>query len=237
MSFILDALKKSEERRRLHEEAHQPRQKLLDLSWSGPRRWPVWLFFAVLLAALAGGWWLRGASLQFAVESQKSAAVAHLPPHQAATPATVPRSVAAETRGETPPGQEVARPVPFAPVPVGSVVEPASPAHNVSPAAVDASVAPAIRPQATMPAASAPPARPRPVASTIPAALRDRKPMLAMTLHFYTEEPARRMVRIDDRIVREGQAVADQLVLEEITPGGAVFSYAGERFELSGPGR
>jgi len=36
--------------------------------------------------------------------------------------------------------------------------------------------------------------------------------------------------------VREGQAVADQLVLEEITPTGAIFSFAGARFAVPGPG-
>jgi general secretion pathway protein B len=59
---------------------------------------------------------------------------------------------------------------------------------------------------------------------------------LSMSLHFYAEEPARRMVRIDNRIVREGQALSEDLVLEEITPGGAIFSFAGERFSVRGPG-
>lgn len=212
MSFILDALKKSEERRRLHEETRKPGHKILDLSWSGSRRWPVWLLLAVLSAALACGWWLRGATLQPAAEDQWPA----VDSNRQSAPA-----VAADTRMDPPPA-------PFAPVPAGSLAEPPKLAPGATRAAADAAVSP--------PAQALSVARPRPIASTIPAALRDRKSKLTMTLHFYTDEPARRMVRIDDRIVREGQVVADQLVLEEITPDGAIFAFAGERFAVRGPG-
>jgi general secretion pathway protein B len=101
---------------------------------------------------------------------------------------------------------------------------------------MDKAVSPEIRPQAKAPASFSPAVGPRPVASEIPVALRGHMSKLTISLHFFTEEPARRMVRIDDRIMREGQAVAENLLLEEITPGGAVFSFAGERFEVRGPG-
>ena len=215
MSFILDALKKSEERRRQHEEARQPKQKLLDLSWSGSRRGPVWLLLVVLLGALAGGWWLRGASLQ--------------PP-----PESLP--VAPAAGSETPPALEPYRPAPFAPVPAGSLGETASQVSGKTPVKAERAVPVAVRAPVRAPGGKSPEARSRPVASGIPAALRGRMSSLTMSLHFYTEEPARRMVRIDNRIVREGQVVADQLVLEEITPSGAIFSFAGERFAVPGPG-
>ena len=224
MSFILDALKKSEERRRLHEEAHQPRQKLLDLSWAGQRRWPAWLLLAVLLIALAGGWWLRGTALQPAAESQR------------AVPAAPPHSVTGAAGNATPPALEASRPAPFAPVPAGSLGEAAGPLSGTAEPTGERAVPAAVRAPLNTPSATAPAARPRPVASGVPAALRERMSSLTMSLHFYAEEPARRMVRIDNRIVREGQAVADQLVLEEITPTGAIFSFAGARFSVPGPG-
>jgi len=80
MSFILDALKKSEERRRLLEETRKPRQKILDLTWPGTRRWPAWLLLTLLLAALAFGWWLRGAALQSGVEPGGAVSSTHHPP-------------------------------------------------------------------------------------------------------------------------------------------------------------
>jgi general secretion pathway protein B len=219
MSFILDALKKSEERRRLHEEAHQSRQKFLDLSWSGQRHWPAWLLLAVLLIALAGGWWLRGAAVQPAAESQS------------AVPAAPPHTVPAAAGNATPPAREPYRPAPFAPVPAGSLGAAAGPVNGTVMPPAERAVPVAVRASLNAPAA-----RPRPVASGVPAALRERMSSLTMSLHFYTEEPARRMVRIDNRIVREGQTVSDQLVLEEITPTGAIFSFAGARFAVPGPG-
>jgi general secretion pathway protein B len=224
MSFILDALKKSEERRRLHEEAHQPRQKLLDLSWSGQRHWPAWLLLAVLLIALAGGWWLRGAAVQPAAESQS------------AVPAAPPHTVPAAAGNATPPAREPYRPAPFAPVPAGSLGAAAGPVNGTVMPPAERAVPAAVRASLKAQSVTAPAARPRPVASGVPAALRERMSSLTMSLHFYTEEPARRMVRIDNRIVREGQTVADQLVLEEITPTGAIFSFAGARFAVPGPG-
>ena len=225
MSFILDALKKSEERRRLHEEAHQPRQKFLDLSWSGQRHWPAWLLLAVLLVALAGGWWLRGAAVQPAAESS-----------QRAVPAASPHSVTMAAGNATPPALEPNRPAPFAPVPAVSLGEAAGPVRGIAEPTAEPAIPAAVRTPPSALSATAPAAKPRPVASGVPVALRERMSSLTMSLHYYAEEPARRMVRIDNRIVREGQAVADQLVLEEITPTGAIFSFAGARFAVLGPG-
>lgn len=211
MSFILDALKKSEERRRLLEASGKPGQKILDLSRSGSRRWPTGLLLTLLLAALAVGWWLRGASLQ-PVVAPSTVVSGNLDSPPASPPPRLPPTARSQVASETPLAQLPARPAPFAPVPAE---------------AFSAAVAPT---------ATAPTARSQPAVSQIPAALRERLPNLSMSLHFYAEEPARRMVRIDNRIVREGQALAEQLVLEEITPTGAIFSFAGERFSVGGPG-
>jgi hypothetical protein len=92
MSFILDALKKSEDRRRLEEAGRKPTHTTLDLGRPGARRWPSWLFVAVLAVALAGGWWLRGASLPPAAEKQAAVpAVTAAPKALAAPPTTCSR--------------------------------------------------------------------------------------------------------------------------------------------------
>jgi general secretion pathway protein B len=226
MSFILEALKKSEERRRLLDASRQPRPRILDMSLAGSRRWPTWLFLGLLLAALAGGWWLRGASQPATVESPVITAPTPLPTIPTAAPA-LPQITPVTTTASAPPLREAARPAPSAPVPTASSGETARPARGKP--AVAQSVSPP-------PAGVSPPAGPRPVSREIPPAVRDRVPGLTMSLHFYADEPARRMVRIDDRIMREGQTVAENLVLEEITPSGAIFSFAGERFEVRGPG-
>jgi general secretion pathway protein B len=224
MSFILDALKKSEERRRLLEETRKPRQKILDLTWPGTRRWPAWLLLTLLLAALAFGWWLRGAALQSGVEP--GGAVSSSLDSPPATPLTgLPPTAKPQATIDAPLAQGPDRPAPFAPVPGEALSKGAA-----APAAA------AARPVVMAPVAALPADRSRSTGSEIPAALRERMSELSMSLHFYAEEPARRMVRIDNRIVREGQALSEDLVLEEITPGGAIFSFAGERFSVRGPG-
>lgn len=234
MSFILDALKKSEERRLLREVGRVPKQTILDLSWSGARRWPLWLFLAVLPVALAFGWWLRGVSLHPSPESRATGPVASVPPDKALPVVEPSRAMAPEAGKATPPG-DVGRAAPFAPVPAGSVVATRQPATEPRTVASK----PALRqiwPQGKAPAQAPPVTKSLPVSGRAPSARQDHLPKLTMSLHFYTVNPAQRMVRIDNHIVREGQPLSGNLVLEEITPTGAIFSYAGERFEVERPG-
>lgn len=232
MSFILDALKKSEERRLLRDVGRVPKQTILDLSWSGARRWPLWLFLAVLPVALAFGWWLRGVSLHSSPESRATGPVASVPPDKALPVVEPSRAMAPEAGKATPP-VEVGRAAPFAPVPAESIVASGQPTPRV------VASQPALRefqPQGKAPAQSPPVTKPLPVSGRAPSARQDHLPKLTMSLHFYTANPAQRMVRIDNHIVREGQPLSENLVLEEITPTGALFSYAGERFEVERPG-
>lgn len=232
MSFILEALKKSEERRRLQEEDRTPRQKVLDLTWSGQRRWPVWMLLTVLLVALVCGWWLRGVSLQAVPESPPAGSTAPAPADRMPPAVPSPEVVAPAVVSETPLSREAGR-APFAPVPAGKTVQPGS--DRSRPAAEEAAL-PDVRKAVRSPAPANPVARQQPASGKVSAALRERVAGLTMSLHFYSGDPAQRMVRIDNRILREGQALAPDLVLEEITPRGVVLSSSGERVELRRPG-
>lgn len=232
MSFILDALKKSEERRRLQEEDWKPRQKVLDLTWSGQRRWPVWMLLVVLLVALACGWWLRGVSPQPSTGSQPIGSTVSVPPELISPAVMSPGAVAPATAIETP-SFRGADPAPYAPVPVGKTVKPAT--DRPRPVTEEAAL-PEVRIPVRSPTPATPVARQQQTSGKVSAALRDRISRLTMSLHFYAGDPAQRMVRIDNRIMREGQALADDLVLEEITPRGVIFSSSGERVELQRPG-
>lgn len=214
MSFILDALKKSEERRRLHEGGQPARDKVVDLNRPGQRRWwPYALVPGLALLALVGGWLLRDAMVAPPVASLPVAESSPTP--QTPPPAPLPRAVASPVQ-----------PAASAPVPVPAA---ASESKVPAQAPIAANRPPAARvsqPKVTPP--------PRAAVEGPPPGMSER---LAMSLHFYADEPSRRMVRIDNRIVREGQSLDDGLVLEEITPRGAIFSQGGRRFKVPGPGQ
>ena len=53
---------------------------------------------------------------------------------------------------------------------------------------------------------------------------------MSISVHAYSPRPSDRMVRINDRLLREGGNLPPGLTLEQITPDGMVFSYKGYRF-------
>jgi general secretion pathway protein B len=60
-------------------------------------------------------------------------------------------------------------------------------------------------------------------------------PEIRMSLHIYDPQASTRFVRVNKRKFREGDWVADGLLLEEITPEGAVFAFDGTRFRVERP--
>ena len=57
-------------------------------------------------------------------------------------------------------------------------------------------------------------------------------PPITYSVHLYAAEPKHRMVKIDGRVRREGDTVKPGLVLEEIIPTGAVFSFKDNIFRV-----
>ena len=65
----------------------------------------------------------------------------------------------------------------------------------------------------------------------LPVSIRRDLPEMHMSVHaFYSDKPMSSLVRINDQIMRTGALLSDKYVLEEITSDGAVFLYAGYRF-------
>jgi cytoskeletal protein RodZ len=62
--------------------------------------------------------------------------------------------------------------------------------------------------------------------------LRARMPGLNMSMHFYAKAPERRLVRINDRLMHEGDWLSGELQLVEITPNGATLDFLGKAFEI-----
>ena len=185
MSTIYEALRKAEERRRLGEAP----SLIGDAAWAARkparahearRRWLVWLL-PVVVAAIAGGWWLGRGSAPAPGPSSTPAPVATsptTPPAAAApvAPASAPTTIAPAVAPASAPGAAVTAPVAAPPpVPRPAVVDPAATAAN-GPAPGSAAAAPPATPTAIPPAAPtapvvapAPPlatAAPRPDAAT-----------------------------------------------------------------------
>lgn len=66
----------------------------------------------------------------------------------------------------------------------------------------------------------------------LPAAIKGSLPELKMTVHSYNEQPQSRFVVINNNTIREGQPINADLKVEQITPNGVILNYQGHRFVL-----
>lgn len=85
-------------------------------------------------------------------------------------------------------------------------------------------------------ASPAPPAnteRPVPALAELPEAFRRSLPPLATSGAMYSDTPAQRMLIVNGQLFREGDKIADGLVLEQIQLKRAIFAARGERFSVS----
>ena len=257
MSFILEALKKSEQQRQEQNASQQQvRKRTLSLqTHRSERRLLPWLLAGLVPLLLFGGWWLY---------SERASAPGQPPELSLATSAPVVTSPANQAEpAVTPPAQLASTqklPVAAAePAPVPSVYAAAAPVKAKA-AAVPRNV-PAEQPQrfdalpatevikadepvavVAAEATSAQAIDPLPLEaragqmprySDLSGGLRARMPALAMSMHFYNNDPDRRLVRINDRLLREGDWVGSDLELAEITPVGVILDFQGQVFELS----
>ena len=241
MSFILDALKKSETDRQ-----RQSGPALFEVKVA-PRRvgLPSWaIALGVLLAVnLVIVMWMLLRHPSAPAEAPAAAAPTVAP---ASVPANVPAPAAvapapAQAQGtvvQAPPPASGATP-PAAPLTVPTPVANAAQAQGLPPAAAPAAE--------TNPEDLAPAAEPAPgmgshvkrgTAEGVPlysdAALvpGTHIPPLRLDLHVYAARPEERFVMINMKKLREGDSLPEGVRVEAITPEGAVLSYSGSRFLL-----
>ena len=218
MSFILDALRKSElERQR------QSGPSIAELPVAhGDRRMPwVLLAIGVLLAVNAG------ALLYFMLQDKPAVAAVEAttaPAPIAAAPAATPPTAAATVTapGELPPASESTL------ADEGAAAAPEEPADSSPPPAPD----PTLLPEPSVTYATAPPSGSPPSINELPAQATAGLPELSVDLHIYTDDPAKRAVFINGRRYQRGAVLAEGPTVEEITRDGVVLSYHGQRFQL-----
>ena len=64
----------------------------------------------------------------------------------------------------------------------------------------------------------------------LPLAIRQELPSMQISLHMYSTRPKHSFVSINGRMLQEGEDLAPGIRLEQITPDGMIFSYKGYRF-------
>jgi general secretion pathway protein B len=229
MSFILDALKKSEQERRqrqtpdLHaEHAPPPEQR------GGKRLWPILILVALLLNVAVFSFWLRPWSApEPSVQKELSAVDESIIASE--TIAAPPLPVASQPVASQP---AVSQPAVSQPAVSSAAVERTSPAsEEITPSSAESSVKPSLPVAKRAPETSnVPPSLPR--MEDLPNSFRRELPELVISLHFYTDSPTARMVRINGRNLREKQHISENLTLQEITAEGVILNFKWQAFAV-----
>lgn len=225
MSFILDALRKSDAER---QRATTP--GLADVRYAAPRaRRNIWLPILVLVLVANGifmaAQWFRGQGEPAESAANQPAPVAQPPAADDVEPAGI-RPLARES--------EYGEPQFEPPFDMPPEMERGMP---VSQPAIPPALMPAPDPA---PAASETPARPSrivsgnqlPTAEQLIGAGTLNIPLLNLDLHVYSDQPASRFVVINTRKYKEGTQLTEGPTVESIDNDGVTLSSQGQRFTL-----
>ncbi len=71
-----------------------------------------------------------------------------------------------------------------------------------------------------------------PLLSELSQSFQDELPQLDFAGHVYSDEPSQRLIMINSKIAREGDVVTSKLHLEEITPNGVILRHHSTRFRM-----
>ena len=66
----------------------------------------------------------------------------------------------------------------------------------------------------------------------LPSSLRQNLPPIVISVFLYSDDPNSRMAKINGSMMREGEYLSADLKLDEITPDGVIFSYQSYRFRV-----
>ncbi|MBW3510994.1 MULTISPECIES: general secretion pathway protein GspB [Janthinobacterium] len=229
MSYILEALKKSQAERQLGElpSIHAPQVQLHDAAASGAsRRAPVWLALGGVAVAVAAAMLLW----------QPWQAAATAPAAVAVVPTVLAQAVPAPMPVAAPPATPAPAPVPVAQVTPVPPAATAAPVHHARPVAEPKQESPG---QAAPSVPAPAPAVPAPAAEETVPGMRDlpepiqrQIPAVAIGGYIYSKNPADRLLLIDKVLRHEGEELAPGLVLEKLQPKAAIFSFKGYRYRV-----
>lgn len=230
MSYILDALKKSGQERKLGEIPSL--QTIHADQLSAPPRRSVMrrkVFPALALGCLAmlalGLWhWPTKQTLQITGRPGPKPQIAPAAQRKIQLPRQAPvQKVAAQVLA---PVQKQIQPEPRRP-----------PDTLVSQPEVVIEPAPLLQPEYSpspveLPRAASEPGSTLPLLKELPIDRQTTIPKIALAGHVYADEPSRRMIMINNRIVREGEMAAEDLRLVRITWDGIILRHIDTEFQI-----
>lgn len=247
MSFILEALKKSEQQRQQKKTPPAANKRTIALQEDRQKMNPYgFLVFAMLLLALLIGWGVY--ALQ---DSPETAPVASnpspQPPVVTSEPTPQPKPAAPEVTSVPQTSEPSVLPLEPAPVP-RPFSQRDEARENAAPERLSQNVIISEDVETVLIADDGSASSVQevveedefadvPLYSELSQGLRDRMPQLDMSLHFYMDNPERRLTRINNRILREGDMINQDLQVVKVTPDGVVLDYLGMLFLMPGSER
>jgi general secretion pathway protein B len=247
MSYILDALRKSDQQR---QRGAAPTLLAVQATAVAPKQ-PAFLAYGLLAAVLVGAGivigWLRPWQPEQAAPGRAESVAARPLESTPRQPAPVPPEMAPQPKPQPKPEpklQNATRPEQAAPAPSEMAPQPKpEPKPELPARAKPETDGPPREADAATPRETATPERPVDTAAAdaagvqtvismaeLPLSVRQELPAMTISVHAYSGNPGSRLVGIDNRILREGEYVVPGLKLEQITPDGMIFGYKEYRF-------
>ncbi|WP_116475446.1 general secretion pathway protein GspB [Zobellella maritima] len=235
MSYILDALRQSERQRRqarplnIHNVRMMPEAATTEPAvrrWRGPLALIIFILSALGIGyalGMVGGDWLQQDRISSRLKGQleqppllPSTSIIVAP--EAPTVSSSPELARLQIRLDKPPVSQItiepsARPKPglAQQTPIPPITSPAPvPERPQDPGVIDL--------------------------RQLPSALQSRLPTLSLSVHIYSDNAEHRMVKINDRMLREGQNISPTLRLKSITPLGVILNFEGHEFHMRSVG-
>lgn len=248
MSYILDALRKSDQ---LRQRGAAPTLLLGQATAAAPKQ-PALFSYGVLALVLLGAGiaigWLRPWQPQPAAPAP--AAIAARPPAPRQSQAPAAQTVMAPKAQPELKVQSLAPATQAVPAPMSAAARAPVPAparrHAVTGVDGERQSAPLKAVAAVSKKAAAPVPEPAPnsgggvaaaapvpsvmAMAELPLAIQQELPPMSISIHAYSGKVAERLVGINNRLLHEGEEVTPGLRLEQITPDGMILSYKGYSF-------
>ena len=230
MSYILEALKKSEQERGAGETPSVQTIHSAGLQYAQQKKplWPYMLAAVITLNVIALIVFFAPASNS--VKQVNPAPVTTSPAVEQVTASTV----ATPIQKQAPPALPATEQASPAPTPVKAVAQPRQP--TTAPQTIAASTStrrsednyqPSISSQTRNDYVSVVDVR------DLPLDIQARIPDMVFSAHVYSSNPQQRSVVINGNFMEQGDMLTSKLRLDEITPGGVVFDFDGVRFRTS----